>query len=96
MQGIQPEDGVKLMESGGRRNNCAFVRGRSAFGCNGAQHTVNSRPGILWYEVRILDGTLLQEGLVDDPDYDYLYPSMAVDSQGNIGIGCTRTSWSYF
>jgi hypothetical protein len=46
--------------------------------------------------VRIRDGALLQEGLVDDPDHDYLYPSMAVDSQGNIGIGCTRTSATEF
>jgi hypothetical protein len=96
MQGIQPEDGVKLMESGGRRNNCVFVRGGSVFGCNGAQRTADSRPGILWYEVRIRDGALLQEGFVDDPDHDYLYPSMAVDSQGNIGIGCTRTSATEF
>jgi hypothetical protein len=92
MEGLQPDRGVKLVEAGGRRNNCAFVRGGSVFGCNGAKRTADSRPGILWYEVRIQDGVLLQEGLVDAPDCDYLYPSMAVDSQGNIGIGCTRTS----
>jgi hypothetical protein len=47
MEGTQPEDGVKLMESGGRRNDCAFARGGSVFGCNGAQRTADSRPGIL-------------------------------------------------
>ena len=62
------------------------------FSCNGAQRTADSRPGILWYEVRIEDGALLQEGFVDSPDFDYLYPSIAVDSRGNVGIGCTRTS----
>ena len=92
MEGVQPEGGVKLVQAGGRRNNCAFARGGSVFACNGAQRTAESRPGILWYEVRIRDGVLLQEGFVDSPDCDYLYPSMAVDSQGNIGIGCTRTS----
>jgi streptogramin lyase len=46
--------------------------------------------------VRIRDGALLQEGFVDDPNCDYLYPSMAVDSNGNIGIGCTRTSEKEF
>ena len=96
MEGIQPEGGVRLVESGGRRNNCAFARGGSVFGCNGAQRTAVSRPGILWYEVRIRDGAVLQEGLVDDPDCDYLYPSMAVDGLGNIGIGCTRTSATAF
>lgn len=92
MEGVQPESGIKLLQAGGRRNNCAFVQGGSVFSCNGAQRTVDSRPGILWYEVRIEDGKLLQEGFVDSPDCDYLYPSMAVDGHGNIGIGCTRTS----
>ena len=96
MEGLQPDGGVKLVQAGGRRNNCCFVFGGSVFSCNGAQRTANSRPGILWYEVRIADGALLQEGFVDSPDYDYLYPSMAVDRQGNIGIGCTRTSKTEF
>lgn len=92
MQGLQPDGGIRLLQAGGRRNNCAFVHGGSVFACNGAQRTADSRPGILWYEVRIEDGVLLQEGFVDDPNCDYLYPSMAVDNNGNIGIGCTRTS----
>lgn len=96
MEGIQPDNGVKLFQAGGRRNNCAFVQGGSVFSCNGAQRTDDSRPGILWYEVRIEDGALLQEGFVDSPDCDYLYPSMAVDGRGNIGIGCTRTSEKEF
>ncbi|HKA06654.1 MAG TPA: hypothetical protein VKD71_05305, partial [Gemmataceae bacterium] len=96
MQGVQPKDGVKLVQAGGRRNNCAFVRGGSVFGCNGAQRTADSRPGILWYEIRIKDGALLQEGFVDSPDCDYLYASMAVDGKGNIGIGCTKTSETEF
>lgn len=92
MEGVQPDGGIKLLQAGGRRNNCAFVHGGSVFSCNGAQRSANSRPGILWYEVRIKDGALLQEGFVDSPDCDYLYPSMAVDARGNIGIGCTVTS----
>jgi hypothetical protein len=94
MEGVQPEGGVRLTQAGGRRNNCAFVRGGSVFSCNGAQRTADSRPGILWYEVRIKDGALLQEGFLDSADCDYLYPSLAVDERGNIGIGCTRTSKS--
>jgi hypothetical protein len=47
---------------------------------------------LLWYEVRISDGALLQEGFVDDPECDYLMPSLAVDTDGNVGLGCTRTS----
>ena len=29
---------------------------------------------------------------MESPDCDYHYPSMAVDSKGNVGIGCTKTS----
>ena len=29
---------------------------------------------------------------MDSPDCDYLYPSLAVDGKGNVGIGCTTTS----
>jgi hypothetical protein len=46
--------------------------------------------------VRISDGALLQEGFVDDAKSDYLHPSLAVDSNGNVGLGCTRTSETEF
>src|SRR5262249_4059895 len=42
------------------------------------------------------DGAVLQEGLEDCPDSDYLAPSLAVDGAGNVGIGCTMTSASKF
>jgi len=61
-------------------------------GCSAAKDTISSRPGILWYDVRLGDGALLQEGLVHDPTSDYAHPSLAVDAAGNIGLGCTRTS----
>jgi hypothetical protein len=94
---VQPAPGPKLRAGGGnRRLESAFVYKGSVFGCNGAKRTASSRPGILWYEVRISDGALLQEGFVDDPKCDYLHPSLAVDSKGNIGWGCTRTSETEF
>jgi hypothetical protein len=46
--------------------------------------------------VRVSDGALRQEGLVDDPNCDYLNPSLAVDHDGNVGLGCTRTSEKEF
>lgn len=66
------------------------------FGCNGAKRKNDSRAGILWYEVRMSDGALLQEGLVDDPNCDYLVPTLVVDGKGNLGLGCTRTSEKEF
>jgi hypothetical protein len=94
---FQPAPGPMLRAGGGnRRLESAFVYKGSVFGCNGAKRTPNSRPGILWYELRLSDGALLQEGFVDDPKCDYLHPSLAVDGKGNIGVGCTRTSETEF
>jgi hypothetical protein len=93
---IQPVPGGKLRADEPRRTDCVFAHGGSVFGCNGAKRALETRPGILWYEVRVTDGTLLQEGLVDDPTCDYLNPSLAVDRDGNVGLGCTRTSEKEF
>jgi hypothetical protein len=93
---VQPAPGGKLRADESRRTNCVFAHGGSVFGCNGAKRSLETRPGILWYEVRLSDGALLQEGLVDDPTCDYLNPSLAVDRGGNVGLGCTRTSEKEF
>jgi hypothetical protein len=95
-QAVQPAPGLKLRADEGRRTLSVFAHGGSVFGCNAAKRTVDARCGILWYEVRVRDGALLQEGFVDSPDCDYLVPALAVDSQGNIGLGCTRTSEKEF
>lgn len=95
-QGTQPSPGSPIRADEGRRTISVFAYGGRVLGCNGAKRTPESRPGILWYDVRVSDGVLLQEGLIDDPDCDYTHPSLAVDGSGNIGIGCTRTSAKEF
>lgn len=95
-QAVQPAPGLKLRADEGRRTLSVFAQGGSVFGCNAAKVRIDSRCGILWYEVRVSDGALLQEGFVDAPDCDYLVPTMAVDHKGNVGLGCTRTSENEF
>jgi hypothetical protein len=95
-QAIQPEPGAKLRADEGRRTSCVYTYEGSMFSCNEAKRDVKSRCGIFWCEIRKSDGAVLQEGLVDSPDFDYLAPSLAVDSTGNVGLGCTRTSSSEF
>jgi hypothetical protein len=93
---VQPAPGGELRADESRRTDCVFAHRGSVFGCNGAKRRLQTRPGILWYEVRVSDGSLRQEGLVDDPTCDYLNPSLAVDCDRNIGLGCTRTSEKEF
>jgi hypothetical protein len=94
MQGraVQPAPGEMVRADEARRTTCVYAHGGSVFSCNAAKNAIDSRCGIFWCEVRASDGALVQEGLVDSPDCDYLVPSLAVDANGNVGIGCTRTS----
>lgn len=93
-QATQPPPGGKLRADEGRRTACVYAHGGSLFTCNEAKRAIDSRTGVFWCEVR--DGAVVQEGLIDSPDCDYLAPSMAVDANGNVGIGCTRTSEKEF
>jgi hypothetical protein len=92
----QPAPGERVRADEARRTTCVFAHGGSIFSCNAAKNTLDSRCGIFWCEIRANDGALLQEGFVDAPDCDYLVPTLAVDVNGNIGLGCTRTSESEF
>jgi hypothetical protein len=98
MQGraVQPAPGAPVRADEARRTTCVYAHGGSIFSCNAAKNTIDSRCGIFWCEIRAADGTVLQEALVDSPDYDYLVPSLAVDASGNIGLGCTRSSATEF
>jgi hypothetical protein len=80
----------------GRRTSSVFAHGGSVYSCNAAKRDPASRCGIFWCEVRVSDGAVLQESLVDADDADYLAPSLAVDGAGNLGIGCSRSSSTEF
>ena len=96
MDALEPAPGDKIAGRSGRRIEYVFAHGGSVFTCNGAMRASDTRPGILWYEVQISDGALLQEGFVDDPACDYIIPTLAVDGSGNIGVSCVRTSATEF
>jgi len=95
-EAAQPPPGKSLRADEGRRTSCVYAFQGSVFSCNGAKRSLESHCGIFWCEVRVEDGAVLQEGVVDSPDVDYIAPSLAVDSQGNVGIGCTITSATLF
>jgi hypothetical protein len=89
---VQPAPGEKLRADEGRRTLSVYQHGDSLFTSNEAKRTLDSRCGVFWCEIRAKDGAVQQEGFVDDPECDYLVPSLAVDANGNIGLGCTRSS----
>jgi hypothetical protein len=96
MAAAQPAPGGRLRGDEARRTTCVYTHGGSVFTCNGAKRSLESRCGIFWCEVRVSDGAVLQEGLVDDDQCDYVIPTLAVDTHGNVGLGCTRSSETEF
>ncbi len=96
MAAVQPQPGDIIRTDAGRRTGSVYPNGDSVYGVNCARSSDESRQGILWYQVRVSDGKLLQEGYVYDPTCDYFNPTLAVDRDGNVGISCTKSSATEF
>lgn len=96
MAAAQPAPGDIIRTDAGRRTDSVYPYGDSVYGVNCARLSDESRQGILWYQVRVSDGKLLQEGYVYDPNCDYFNPTLAVDQDGNVGISCTKSSATEF
>ncbi len=96
MAAVQPPPGDIIRTDAGRRTVSLYAHRESVYGCNCAKLSDESRHGILWYQVRVSDGGLLQEGFVYDPSCDYFNPTLAVDEAGNIGMSCTKSSATEF
>ncbi len=62
----------------------------SIYAAMGSQ--ISSHCGAFWFQVQVSDGSILQQGTISDGSNDYSFPSVAVDSQGNLLIGVTRSS----
>lgn len=70
-----------------------FGFGTSVFAATGSK--MNGRSGIQWYEVNS-SGALLQQGAITDPNYDVLFPTVAVDANRDVAIGFTKVSTTEF
>jgi hypothetical protein len=91
---VQPGSGQAIRGAEDHRFFDVFASGGSIFAAHGTE--IGSRIGFEWFEVRISDGTVLQQAQLSDPNADLIFPSVAVDSNGNLGIGYTKTSASEF
>jgi hypothetical protein len=54
----------------------------------------SGRAAVRWFEFDASDATVLQSGVIDDPDRDFLYPSIAANSHGQVVIGFSASSAS--
>jgi chitodextrinase len=91
---VQPGSAPAIRGIEDHRLCTVFASGGSVFTCQGNE--VNGRIGFFWFEVRVSDGAIIQQAQFADPSYDVLFPSVAVDANGNLGIGFTKTSATEF
>ena len=87
---VQPGSAQLIRGAEDHRFFDVFASGGNIFGAHGTE--INGRIGFEWFEVRISDGAVLQQAEMSDPNADLIFPSVAVDSNGNLGIGYTKTS----
>lgn len=52
--------------------------------------------GVAWYEIDATTNAVIQSGLIEDPNVDYLDPSIAVNNSGDVVIGFTGGGPSQF
>lgn len=87
---VQPGSAQLIRGAEDHRFFDVFASGGSIFGAHGTE--INGRIGFEWFEVRISDGAVLQQAELSDPNADLIFASVAVDSNGSLGIGYTKTS----
>ena len=67
--------------------------GDSIWGVHGATGA-SGRAAIRWYEFDASSAAVLQSGVIDDPNRDFLYPSIAANALGQVVIGFSASSAS--
>jgi len=65
-----------------------FEQGNSLWAVHAVQGS-GSNSALRWYEIDETTNTVLQTGLIDDPNRDFHEPSIAVSELGNVVIGYT-------
>jgi len=70
-----------------------FGFGTSVFAATGSK--MNGRSAIEWYEVNS-SGALLQQSAISDPNYDVVFPTVAVNANRDLAIGFTKVSATEF
>jgi hypothetical protein len=56
----------------------------------------DKRSVLRWWRIRASDNAVLGDGLLSDPELNLFLPSIAVDGNGNIAIGCVGASAKQF
>ena len=89
-----PQKGTDQLTASGDRNpkNLVLQSGHiwfaQAINCDG-------RSAVQWHQMKT-DGTLVQTGLISDPESSYIQPTLAVNGLGDVLVGFQETSHTMF
>ncbi len=91
--GRQPDGTRNLMVDPNRFSGTLVRRGDSVWGVEPRQMpgVGVADVGVRWFEFDADTGAILQEGVVQVPSLDMLYPSIAVNAAGDVVIGFSAT-----
>jgi hypothetical protein len=94
--GLQP-NGTRNLESGDGSLGGSVMRvGNSIWGVHVSTNKAGQQNELRWYEIDATSNRIKQQGNLGEVGYDYLYPSLAVNQQGNVVIGFNRSSQNEF
>ena len=82
---IQPDGTDTLVGNEARLSAKVYAVGGFLYAVNSTD--VNGRVGIQWYRIRAADNSLVESGIISDPDLDLIFPSIAANQYGVVTIG---------
>ena len=87
--------GTQMLDSGDTRIGAMVYKvGDNIYLVHGTD--VGGRAGIRWTILSDSTNQVVREGTISDPNHDYIMPSIAANSAGNIVIGFTRVGETEF
>jgi hypothetical protein len=89
-----PDAPLDRIDTGDSRIQNVVYRNGHLFTTHTIPDPTSTKTRVRWYELSPSPLTRVQEGTISDPNRFYYYPSIAVNSAGDIGIGFSGSSSS--
>ncbi|HEY5041631.1 MAG TPA: hypothetical protein VIK53_06465 [Verrucomicrobiae bacterium] len=87
---VQPDGSDTLADNDARFSAGVITVGGMIYAVHNIE--VNGRAAIRWYRIKAANYALLESGTISDPVLDLFYPSIAVNTNGVVVIGCNGSS----
>ena len=89
------QPGGSTVDPGDDRFSAAVQQiGGYIFMANGILNTNNNRAAVHWLVLNETNNAVTSEGIITDPNYDFIYPSIAASHSGRILLGFNRVGSS--